>query len=60
MIVSKLLVILCLSLTAVTLEENRGDSSNTITGKLMSLCLVKYIMYMLEKEDFKANLLHLA
>ena len=39
------------------------DSNNAITGKLMSLCLGKYITYTLEKVDniiyFTATILYL-
>ena len=42
------------SLTTVALEDESIDktiinSNNTITAKLTSLCLTKYIMYILEK-----------
>ena len=54
------------SFTPVGLEDESVekpiiDSRKTITGKLMSLCLTKYIMYTLEKVDhiiyFNANML---
>ena len=55
------------SFTPVGLEDESVekpiiDSRKTITGKLMSLCLTKYIMYTLEKLDhltyFKAKILN--
>ena len=64
--VTTLLVTSCPSLITVTLEDesiNKTiiDSSKTITGKLMLLCLAKQIIYTLEKVDhiiyFKANIL---
>ena len=50
----KLLVILCYLLTAVAVKdesvtESIINSDNTITGKLMQLCLAKCIMYILYK-----------
>ena len=57
---------ICPSFTAVGLEDENVDktiidSSKTITSKLMSLCLAKYIIYTLEKLNhptyFKAKIL---
>ena len=53
------------SLTAVGLEDESVDKtiidSNKTTRNLMSLCLTKYILYILEKVDhptyFKASIL---